>query len=108
MKIKVSKAMAKFINECAKEMGFKVSAKVVEYGMNEYKWNVDYDLFRAYDYGDYDVCKGTYKAILLTYPASYYAASVHLTTYQLNSEMKRYNVCDVEGLKSMIKSICEI
>ena len=108
MKIKVSKTFAKFINETAKEMGFEVLAKVVEFSENAYKWNVSYDVFRAYDYGDFDFSKGTYKAICLSYPASYYSCNRYLTTYELNKEFKSAGVQDIEGLKAMVRNMCEI
>ena len=108
MKIKVSKTFAKFINDTAKELNFKVSAKVVELSENSYRWNVDSDIFRALDYGDYDICSRTGKAIMLVYPEDYFACPNYLTTYQLNQEFKRYNVSSLEDLKSMIKNMCEI
>ena len=108
MKIKVSKAFASFINKTAKEMGFNVAAKVVQMSANQYKWNVDLDLFHAEDFGDYDFTTGMFKAICLTYPANYYANPQYLTTYALNREFKRNNITSVEGLKQMVKTMCEI
>lgn len=108
MKIKVSKTFAKFINDTAKELNFKVTAKVVELSENSYRWNVDNDLFRAFDFGDYNICTRKGKAIMLVYPENYCACANYLTTYQLNQEFKRYNVSTIEDLKSMIKNICEI
>ena len=108
MKIKVSKAFAKFINDTAKELGFEVFAKVVELSTNQYKINVDYDLFRAYDYGDFNSAKGTYKALCLSYPESYYSCGQYLSTYELNQEFKRMGVSDLIGLKKMIRELCEI
>ena len=108
MKIKVSKTFAKFINDTAKELNFKVSAKVVELSENMYRLHVDCDLFRALDYGDFDICTRTGKAIMLVYPENYFACANYLTTYELNQEFKRYNVSSLEDLKSMIKNMCEI
>ena len=108
MKIKVSKTFAKFINDTAKELNFKVSAKVVELSENSYRWNVDSDIFRALDYGDYDISNRTGKAIMLVYPEDYFACPNYLTTYQLTQEFKRNSVSSLEDLKNMIKNMCEI
>ena len=108
MKIKVSKVFADFINQTAKELNFNVSAKVVELSENSYRWNVDLDIFRAYDYGDVNDRNGKFKAIQLLYPENYFAAPAYLTTYQLISEFKRLHVSTVAELKDMIKGLCEI
>ena len=108
MKVKVSKVFANFINKTAKELNIKVTAKVVEYSQNEYKWNVDYNLFRAYDYGDYNIENGKYKAIMLLYPEEYYATPKFLTTCELTKEFHRMKVQTVAELQSMIKAMCEI
>ena len=108
MKIKVSKVFADFINKTAKEMNFKVSAKVVEFSENMYRLHVSYDIFRAEDFGDYNYNTGKYKAIQLIYPEDYYACANYLTTYQLTQEFRRYNVSTISELKDMIKNICEI
>lgn len=108
MKIQVSKVFAKFINDTAKELGFEVYAKVVELSRNSYMWNVDSDLFRAMDYGDYNYGRDTAKAIMLTYPENYYAMPQYLTSYSLNKEFKRCGVSDIEGLKAMVKNMCAI
>jgi len=108
MKIKVSKVFAEFINTTAKELNFKVTAKVVELSENSYRWNVDLDIFRAYDYGDVNDKNGKFKAIMLVYPENYYAVPNYLTTYQLIKEFKRLHISTVAELKEMIKGLCEI
>ena len=108
MKIKVSKVFADFINKTAKELGFEVSAKVVELSENMYRLHVSYDIFRAEDFGDYNYNTGKYKAIKILYPENYFACPNYLTTYQLTQEFKRNNVSTISELKEMIKNICEI
>lgn len=108
MKIKVSKVFADFINQTAKELNFKVSAKVVELSENVYRFHVDSNIFNAYDNNDYNINNGKIKAIMLVYPENYFSAPNYLTTYQLTKEFKRRNVSDVAGLKNMIREMCEI
>lgn len=108
MKIKVSKVFADFINKTAKEMNFAVSAKVIELTENMYCFHVDSNIFHAYDYNDVNENNGKFKVIILTYPGNYYAVPNYLTTYQLTKEFKRRNITDVNGLKNMIRNLCEI
>ena len=108
MKIKVSKVFADFINKTAKEMNFAVSAKVVEFSENMYRLHVSTDVWAAYDYNDYNVNNGKYKAIMLTYPENYCACANYLTTDQLTKEFRRLHVATVDDLKNMIRNLCEI
>lgn len=108
MKIKVSKVFADFINKTAEELNFSVHAQVVNLTENNYRLNVDYNIWDAQAYGDYNSNKGTFKAIRLSYPDDFCACPHYLTTKELNKEFKRLNVSDVEGLKNMISNICEI
>ena len=108
MKIQVSKVFANFINKTAKELNFSVTAEVVTVSRDYYVINVCYDLFGALDYGDYDVTTGKVKAIMLTYPEEFYACPRFLTTKELNKEFERDGVKDLEGLKKMVRNICEI
>lgn len=108
MKIKVSKVFAEFINKTAKEMNFCVSAKVIELTENMYRFHVDSNIFNAYDYNDVNENTGKFKVIILTYPANYYAVPNYLTTYQLTKEFRRRNITDVDGLKNMIRNLCEV
>ena len=108
MKIKVSKVFADFINKTAMELNFPVHAQVVNLSENSYRWNVTTNIWDAEEYGDYDWTKGTFKAIMLTYPEDYYACPGYLTTKELNKEFKRLNVSDMDGLKNMVRGLCEI
>lgn len=108
MKVKVSKVFAKFINDTAKEMGFKCEAEVVTMSVETYHVYVDYDLIDAERYGDYDMYKGTAKAIRLDYPDDYCSMPRYLTTKELTKEFHSCHVQDVDGLKRMVRNMCEI
>jgi len=108
IKVMVSKRFAKFINDTAKELGFEVSAEVVSLSENAYKWNVTMDYDNAYENGDYDWNSGEFKAIMLTYPETYYAMPQYLTTHSLNKEFVRMGVQSADDLKRMIRQMCEI
>ena len=106
MKIKVSKVFAKFINDTAKQLGFKCEASVVTMGERGYRLNVG-DLFDAEDYGDYDWVTGEYKAIRIVYPSNYYAMARYLTTAQLSREFQRRGVTTPDALREMLRDMCE-
>ena len=109
MKIKVSKVFADFINKTAKELGFSAEASVVTMSENAYRMNVGFGAqLDADDYGDYDWSTGKYKAIRVCYPDSYYAMPTYLTTAALQREYRSTNVSNVDGLKQMLRSMCEI
>lgn len=108
IKVMVSKRFAKFINDTAKELGFEVCAEVVTLSPNQYKWNVTLDYENAYDNGDYDWANDEFKAIMLTYPETYYANPQFLTTHSLNREFERVGVESADDLKRMIRNMCEI
>lgn len=108
MKIKVSKVFAKFINDTAKQLGFKCEASVVTMGERGYRLNVG-DPFDAEDYGDYDWATGEYKAIRLDYhPYGYYAMARYLTTAHLSREFRRRGVTTPDALREMLRDMCEI
>lgn len=107
MKIQVSKIFAKFINETAKKKGFQAAAAVVDLSENQYRYFVG-DVWEADQYGDYNYRTGKYKAIIIEYPAAYYASPVYLTTAALNREYRRAGVRDLEGLENMIQDLLEI
>jgi hypothetical protein len=109
MKVKVSKVFAKFINDTAKELGFKCEASVVTMSERGYRLNVGLDaMLDAQDNGDYDWGEDEYKAIRLDYPEEYYAMPQYLTTASLNREFRSCHVQDADGLKRMIRNMCEI
>ena len=109
MKIKVSKVFAKFINDTAKELGFKVKAKVMTMDFRQYLYFVGEEaMFDAEQTGDRDWLTGDYKVIQLIYPEDYYACPHYLTTAALTKEMRRMGVTDADGLKRMIRELCEV
>ena len=109
MKIQVSKAFAKFINDSAREAGVKATAAVVYFSTpGVYSWTVGADPIDADYTGDYDYNTGRYKAIEISYPGEYYANCLYLTTARLTAEFRRRNVRTVEALKSMIRDLIEI
>lgn len=110
MKIKVSKVFANYINKCAKEMGFKAEASVEKMSENQYRYCVG-NVFDAMDYGDGymdDQGRDVFKAIAISYPYDYYAASKYLTTKQLLNEWRRRNGKTEQDLREMIRELCEI
>lgn len=110
MKLIVSKVFANYINQCAKEMGFKVNAEVVELNECGYTMRVgdtcdavDYDDYMFNEDGDY-----RFKAIKLTYPDNYYAMPQYLSTKRIHDEWVRRNGKNESDLREMIKELCEI
>lgn len=109
MKVKVSKVFAKFINDTAKELGFKCEASVVTMSERGYRLNVGLDaMLDAQDTGDYDWAEDEYKVIRVAYPEEYYSMPTYLTTASLTKEFHSRRVTNADELKQMIKSICEI
>lgn len=110
MKIKVSKVFANYINQCAKEMGFKAEACVEEMGERQYGYCVG-NVFDAMDCDDYYLTldgRDVFKAIAISYPYDYYASTKYLTTAQLNKEWRRRNGKTEQDLREMIRELCEI
>lgn len=105
MYIKVSKTFADFINKSAKEMNLNFRASVVELSENAYNWYIGNI---SGSWLDYNSKTGKYKAIIVEYPAAYYASPLYLTTSRLHTQFNRFGVKSVEDLKSMIRDICEI
>lgn len=109
MKVKVSKVFAKFINDTAKELGFKAEASVVTMSERVYRLNVGLDaMLDAQDNGDYDWAEDEYKVIRVAYPDGYYAMPQYLTTASLTKEFRRRGVSTADELKEMVRSMCEI
>ena len=104
MYVQVSKVFADFINKTAKELSFEAHAEVVDMTFNQYRLSVG-DPFDA-DTADY---KGDgFKAIMITYPAEYYACPQYLSTKTLKAEFHRRKVENFDGLKKMIRDMVEI
>ena len=109
MKIKVSKVFAKFINDTAKELGFKVKAKVMTMDFRQYLYFVGEEaMFDAEQTGDRDWLTGDYKVIQLIYPEDYYACPHYLTTAQLSREFQRRGVTTADELREMLRDMCEV
>ena len=103
MKIQVSKVFADFINKTVKG----VDAQVVKLTDRQYRFNCG-DPWDAGEHGDYDWQTGLYKAILVCYPADYYACPRYVSTKELTGEFRRQGVKDWEGLKEMLKDMLTI
>lgn len=109
MKIKVSKVFADFINQTAKELGFKAEASVQRMSERGYVLNVGMAAqLDADDYGDYDWAEDEYKVIRVVYPEEYYACPAYLTTKRLNDEYNRRGVTTIDELKQMLKDLLRI
>ena len=108
MKIGVTKTFAKFVNDTAKEMGFEAHAEVVSIrSVSQYQLSVG-DLGDAAEGGDYDWETRELKALMITYPAEYYATPVYFSTKRLVTEAHRRGVKTIEALKKMIRDLFEI
>ena len=88
MRVSATKTMARELNKAGKKAGVPYRFEHITMDTNAYKWNVDYDVFRAYDYGDYDISTGKMRAIMVVYPSEYYAVPRYLTTYELHGLYK--------------------
>ena len=109
MNIKVSKVFAKFINNTAKEMGFKCEAEVVTLSENQMRMFMGTEgMFDADDYGDYDWEQCKYKAIRVVYPDDYYACPLFIGTGMLLREWRRIGGKTEQDLKDMLREMIEI
>ena len=50
-----------------------------------YSTYVDWDIFAAYDHGDYNISTGKFRAIMAMYAPDCYAVPRYITTKELNS-----------------------
>lgn len=101
MKVKVSKAFAKFIRDNVNN----VDACVVQFSDMPYSWYVG----DVYDAGvDYDPATGKYKVICVTYPDEYYAPARYLSTHAIIAEFQRCGVRDMDGLVDMLNNWLQI
>lgn len=82
MQVKVSKAMVKALNAELKTAYFKPVFRYVELTREQYAALVDYELLRHMD--DYKPEKGRFAAIAVSYNPLYNAATVYITTNELN------------------------
>lgn len=105
MRIQATKVFAGFINRTAKIQGFSVFAECLTLTENQYNTVVP---FWDMDFCDYVPATGKYRVIRLSYPGDYYAPARYLTTADLTHEFRRLNVRTVDGLRDMVRGLCEI
>lgn len=105
MKIQVSKVFANYINSCAKRLGFKCEARVLELTPTQYSALVPWREVCNFDF-NYNTAK--YKVIRISYPFEYYALPKYFSSYMLNREFTNRKVKTTEGLDRMIRDLCEI
>lgn len=85
MKIASTNPMVKMLNKALKgsEYEGKMRFEYITVSPEVYRTQIDYDLFGAEDYGDYNWNTGKIRAIKVSYPAEYYACPHFLTTKEL-------------------------
>lgn len=108
MNIAVTKTFARFINKTAKEMGFEAHAEVVLLPYEGYSFYTGQSVVDASFSGDYDWETRDFKTIKVTYPDSYYACPVYLTTKGLVEEFRQRGVKTVEELQEMLRDMLEV
>jgi len=108
MYIQVSKTFASFINDTAKKAGFEARARLVWLSEKSYSLLTGADMNDAIWDGDYSRDRQACRAILVEYPADYYASPIYLTTTRLVREYRQRRVTDAAGLRAMVQDLCEI
>lgn len=84
MRVQATKKMTGELNKVAKRTGKPYRFEHTTMKPNVYEWLVDYDIFNAYDYGDYDISTGLMRAIKVVYPEEFYAIPRYITTRELH------------------------
>lgn len=109
VKIKATSVMAKHLNDAFKRKGFDYSAKVVALTERNYSWYVG-SVYDAQDYGDYDYNHDQYKAIMVSYPADYYACPRYISTRELAEEFNREypEGTSITTFADYMAEVCEI
>lgn len=82
MKVKVTKVMTNTLNKYAKNHGAKYRFEYRTATTDFYRRAVNYDIYTAYDYGDYDYENG-FKYIAVIYGGELYAVNQYITTFDL-------------------------
>lgn len=80
MKVKVTKTMARELNKHAKNKPYRFEYRTAT--TDFYRHAVNYDIYTAYDYGDYDYENG-FKYIAVIYDGELYAVNQYITTFDL-------------------------
>ena len=84
MKLKATKTMAAALNKAAAAAGAGITFTLEKLPERAYGVMVDYDIFGAADYGDYNYSTGLFQAIRVSYPLECYACDSWLTTKELH------------------------
>lgn len=83
MKVKVTNTMARALTNHARNNNHPYKFTVINCGQRDYSIHIG-DPFTAFDYGDYSVKTGLFKAIRVDYSPECYALPAYLTTEYLN------------------------
>lgn len=83
IKVKVTNTTAKLIKKALPQC----KIDLVKLSENEFKWLVDYDIWR--NEKDYSIEDGKFKAIRIIYPQEYYACDKYITTRDLEYAFKQ-------------------
>lgn len=84
MKLKATKTMAAALNKAAAAAGAGITFTLEKMPERVYGVMVDYDIFGAADYGDYNYSTGLFQAIRVSYPLECYACDSWLTTKEMH------------------------
>lgn len=95
IKIKASNKIAKIMSEALPDYDFKL----IKLDERSYKLKVDYNIFNAMDYGDYDYKNNCYKAIRVRYPDEYYAMDNYISSKEIIDIYKSNEVKNKDDLK---------
>ena len=94
MRVQATKKMTGELNKVAKRTGKPYRFEHATMDTDRYKWLVDYDIFSAYDWGDYDINTGKMRAIMVVYDDELYAIPRYITTRELNGIFKTGDTLD--------------
>lgn len=101
MKVKVSKTMAKMLNDKIKEYTITFASM----SEHNYKMSVDIDIFN-HDI-DYDWINNRYNVIMIEYPCEYYACNNYLTTKDLTKAFDKSDKT-LDGFIQAVKNMIEV
>lgn len=83
MKVKVTKIMTNTLDKYAKKHGVKYRFVYHTAPIDYYRTAVNWDIYTAESYGDYDIEHGVFKYIAVVYPSEWYAMNDYITTADL-------------------------
>lgn len=101
MKVRATKVMADLINRTAKERGVRLHASLMKMSREAYSRRVG-SPFDGYDYGDRDEATGQFRAILVEYPADYYAMPRLLGSKEIVEICSMWHCKTVEDLGNQL------